>query len=165
MEARNMTQKRKLQMMEIPKVKTIKQYDNFYNGNTIIAPSRRVAIPNTKINRKKQGIKKTKAYGNIQVKYGRKVKGANMKKVGTAFFMICILLVLMIFQMWLSYGVSKSGDEKRKLDENLKELKLEVEGLENKYISNFDLKQVENMSRDMGFVPNDNIEYVKVNSK
>ena len=108
MEARNMTQKRKLQMMEIPKVKTIKQYDNFYNGNTIIAPSRRVVIPNTKINRKKQGIKKTKAYGNIRVKYGRKVKGANMKKVGTAFFMICILLVLMIFQMWLSYGVSKS---------------------------------------------------------
>ena len=165
MEARNMTQKRKLQMMEIPKVKTIKQYDNFYNGNTIIAPSRRVVIPNTKTNRKKQGIKKIRAYGNIRVKYGRKIKGANMKKVGTAFFMICILLVLMIFQMWLSYGVSKSGDEKRKLDENLKELKLEVEGLENKYISNFDLKQVENMSRDMGFVPNDNIEYVKVNSK
>ena len=120
MEARNMIQKRKLQMMEIPKVKTIKQYDNFYNGNTIIAPSRRVVIPNTKTNRKKQGVKQTKTYGNIRVKYERKVKGANMKKVGTAFFMISILLVLMIFQMWLSYGVSKSGDEKRKLDENLK---------------------------------------------
>ena len=99
MEARNMIQKRKLQMMEIPKVKTIKQYDNFYNGNTIIAPSRRVVIPNTKTNRKKQGVKQTKTYGNIRVKYERKVKGANMKKVGTAFFMISILLVLMIFQI------------------------------------------------------------------
>ena len=68
MDNRNGSARRKLQMMEIPKIKTIKQYDNFYNGNTIIAPSRRVVIPNTKTNRKKKGGKRTKTYGKKRVK-------------------------------------------------------------------------------------------------
>ena len=74
-----------------------------------------------------------------------------------------MLLAATMTKMWMTYEVSNLGEQKARADRRLNEIKLEVETLENTYISNFDLKQVEKKSKELGFVHNDTIEYVKLN--
>lgn len=137
--------KKKLQMIEFPSIShTIKKYDNFQNEVIITVP-RRVQ-------------KKTKR------KIAVKVRGANRIGVGLATFYIFLLVSAMMVKMWMTYNVSNLGIEKTNIENKLNELKKEVETLENTYISNFDLKQVEEKSKKLGFVPNDDIKYVKINN-
>ena len=142
----NTTKKRKIQMMEDPTVKisTIKKYDNFQNNSIIVAPS------------KAHKIKKT-------VKKRKNIAGVNRMKVISTLFYIIMLLAATMTKMWMTYEVSNLGEQKARADRRLNEIKLEVETLENTYISNFDLKQVEKKSKELGFVHNDTIEYVKLN--
>ena len=85
-----------------------------------------------------------------------------MKVISTLFYIIMLLAATMT-KMWMTYEVSNLGEQKARADRRLNEIKLEVETLENTYISNFDLKQVEKKSKELGFVHNDTIEYVKLN--
>ena len=64
----------------------------------------------------------------------------------------------------MTYTVSNLGIEKTNVENKLNELKKEVDTLENTYISNFDLKQVEEKSKELGFVPNNDMKYVKINN-
>ena len=83
-------------------------------------------------------------------------------KVARAIFYITVLLIATMTKMWMTYEVSDLIQKKDKVDKKLSEIKLEVETLENTYISNFDLKQVEKKSKELGFVHNNDIEYVKL---
>lgn len=137
----NVTKKRKIQVVEFPKVDTIKKYDNFQNNNVMTPSKTMERIKNTQI------------------------VGVNKVVVNKALVYMGILLVVALGQMWMTYEVSNLGSEKSKIDKKVAELKLEVESLENMYISNFDLKQVEKKSKEMGFVHNDSYEYIKVDTK
>lgn len=141
----NTTKKRKIQMMEYPTVKinTIKKYDNFQNNNIIVAPA--------KINKAKRVYKKE-----------IKVVGVNRIKVMNALFYTAVLLIATMTKMWMTYEVSDLVQKKNVVDQKLIEIKYEVEKLENTYIANFDLKQVEKKSKELGFVHNNTIEYVKL---
>lgn len=134
----NVTKKRKIQVVEFPKVDTIKKYDNFQNNNVMTPSKTMERIKNTQI------------------------VGVNKVVVNKALVYMGILLVVALGQMWMTYEVSNLGSEKSKIDKKVAELKLEVESLENMYISNFDLKQVEKKSKEMGFVHNDSLKYVKI---
>ena len=133
--------KKKLQMIEFPSISnTIKKYDNFQNEIIIPAPKK------------------------IQIRRIYKVKGFNKSVVAMAIFYIMLLVSVMMMKMWMTYNVSNLGIEKTNIENRLNELKKEVDTLENTYISNFDLKQVEEKSKNLGFVPNDDIKYVKISN-
>lgn len=142
----NSTKKRKIQMMEYPTVKinTIKKYDNFQNNGIIIVTPRRT-----------QEVKRL-------YRKKKKVVGVDKMKVARAIFYITVLLIATMTKMWMTYEVSDLIQKKDKVDKKLSEIKLEVETLENTYMSNFDLKQVEKKSKELGFVHNNDIEYVKL---
>ena len=147
----NTTKKRKIQMMEYPviKINTIKKYDNFQNNSIIVAPNREHEIIRKKV---RKNIKKKK-----------NIAGINGMKVISTVFYTTILLIATMTKMWMTYEVSNLGEKKAGVDKKINEIKLEVETLENTYISKFDLKQVEKKSKELGFIHNDTIEYVKLN--
>ncbi|RRD41089.1 hypothetical protein EII29_01170 [Leptotrichia sp. OH3620_COT-345] len=137
--------KKKLQMIEFPSIShTIKKYDNFQNEVIITVPRR---------------VQK-----KIKRKTAIKVRGVNIAVVSLTMFYIFLLVSTMMIKMWMTYNVSNLGIEKTNIENKLNELKKEVETLENTYISNFDLKKVEEKSKQLGFIPNDDIKYVKINN-
>ena len=137
--------KKKLQMIEFPSIShTIKKYDNFQNEVIITVPRR--VQPKVK--------KRTVV----------KVKGCSIPAVIAAFIYVVLIVSMLMGRMWMTYTVSNLGIEKTNVENKLNELKKEVDTLENTYISNFDLKQVEEKSKELGFVPNNDMKYVKINN-
>lgn len=134
------TKKRKIQVIEFPKVDTIKKYDNFQNIE-IVTPKRVIRSKKVKM----------------------KIAGVNKVLIVRTLVYTGIFLTVTMTKMWITYEVSNLGAEKSKVEKKLKEVKSEVELLENTYITNYDLKQVEKKSKEMGFIHNDTYEYIKIN--
>ena len=52
--------------------------------------------------------------------------------------------------------------KKQEIDRHLAELKKETEALEFNYISNYDLKKIEEKAKEMGYVDIDNVTYIDI---
>ncbi len=148
--------KKKLEIMEFPKISstTSIQYDNLKKENkkeriTTPAPSN---IPDSKEVAEK--IEKVKARV--------KVFGFNISKIKLAIFYVAVLTIAAFSKIWVLYNVSNLGVQKKESEAELASLKAEVEELENTYISNYDLKQVEKKAKKMGFIPKENIEFINI---
>lgn len=135
--------KREINVITVPRIKTIKKYDNFNASSTVALPRKKVG--------KKSKINISVFKLNI-----------NMKIISKILMYSSIMLLAMLIQMKFTYDVSTLGMKRSNLEGNLTELKLEIERLEDNYISNFDLKQLESKLKDMGFVYNDRIKYIKL---
>lgn len=133
---------RKIQVVEVPQIRTIKKYDNFYNEG--VKKKRR---KNKNINKKKE-----KVIGKV----------VDMKIILKVLKYVAVSFVFMMIQMHMSYAVGKLGQSKVEKEIELKTLKHQVENLEREYLSNFDLKKIETKSKELGFTYNDTIRYIKI---
>ena len=73
-----------------------------------------------------------------------------------------ILLSLSMLKMFSMYSFSDLNMKRVVVEKKLLETQKELETLEGTFTSNFDLKEVESKSRDLGFVPSGEIKYVDV---
>lgn len=143
--------KKKLEIMEFPTISNTAsgQYDNLKNEsrkkkNTAASkPASSIYIPDTKDMAEK--IERVKI----------KVFGLSISRIKLVLFYVAVLILAAFSKVWVLYSTSSLAVQKAKIENELSALKLEVEELENTYITNYDLKQIEKKSKSMGFIPKD----------
>ena len=67
-----------------------------------------------------------------------------------------------MIRMLITYEITNLGMKKQEIDRHLAELKKETEALEFNYISNYDLKKIEEKAKEMGYVDIDNVTYIDI---
>ena len=80
-----------------------------------------------------------------------------------ALFYITVFILATMTKMLIVYEITNLGLKKIEIERKLNEVKVEVETLENTYISNYDLKKVEEKAKELGFIPNDNMKFINMN--
>lgn len=133
----NTVRKTKVQEIKIPKVEVIRRYDNF------------------------KDVKKEKK----ATKHNVKVIGVNRMRVLKAAVYITVFLFVAMSQMFVTYSVSRLIVKKNEMEKEVKKIKAQLETAETNLITNYDLKNVEKRSIEMGFINNDNSEYIKIENK
>ena len=132
----------KIQVVDFPKIPhTIKKYDNFQS------PA---------IEKEKKKVK-TKRHINKA-----ELIGMESRYIKQAIFYSVIILSVSMLKMFSMYSFSDLNMKRVVVEKKLLETQKEVEALQGTFTSSFDLKEVESKSRDLGFVPSDEIKYVDV---
>ena len=75
---------------------------------------------------------------------------------------IIIFMFSAMIRMLITYEITNLGMKKQEIDRHLAELKKETEALEFNYISNYDLKKIEEKAKEMGYVDIDNVTYIDI---
>lgn len=138
--------KKKLEVMEFPKISTsITHYDNKFKNDRIMTAS----------------AAKPKSNYKPVAKVKKKTKASTIKIV---LIYVIIFSVVAFTKIGVMYEISNLGVRKNELEQDLSTIKIEVEELENTFVSNYDLKQVEKKAKAKGFVPKETIKYVNINN-
>lgn len=93
----------------------------------------------------------------------REMRAVNKIHVIMALFYITVFILATMTKMLIVYEITNLGLKKIEIERKLNEVKVEVETLENTYISNYDLKKVEEKAKELGFIPNDNMKFINMN--
>ena len=81
--------------------------------------------------------------------------GLDKKVIKTVLFYVTIVTAVALLRAFVGYDVANLGRKIQKKELQLKELKKEVERLDNKYVNSDDLKSKEQKAKEKGFsVPN-----------
>lgn len=142
---------------------TNRKYSTIYDNINIKKYNTKNLIEHTYI--KKIPKIKTIKY-NPKKKYKTKIRkktkqiaisGCNKKIVLKAVCYIFILLSLMLFQMFLSGEVTKSGTKLQELKKELNFLKLDTEELEENYLKASEFQNIKKEIEKQGFINGDTI--------
>lgn len=92
--------------------------------------------------------------GIIKRKLSR-TAGLDKKVIRTVLFYVTIVTAVALLRAFVGYDVANLGRKIQKKELQLKELKKEVERLDNKYVNSDDLKTKEQKAKEKGFsIPN-----------
>jgi len=91
-----------------------------------------------------------------------KIDILNVPKIRLVLMYIIIFMLSAMIRMLITYEITNLGMKKQEIDRHLTELKKETEALEFNYISNYDLKKIEEKAKEMGYVDIDNVTYIDI---
>ena len=91
-----------------------------------------------------------------------KIDILNVPKIRLVLMYIIIFMFSAMIRMLITYEITNLGMKKQEIDRHLAELKKETEALEFNYISNYDLKKIEEKAKEMGYVDIDNVTYIDI---
>ena len=91
-----------------------------------------------------------------------KIDILNVPKIRLVLMYIIIFMFSAMIRMLVTYEITNLGMKKQEIDRHLAELKKETEALEFSYISNYDLKKIEEKAKEMGYVDIDNVTYIDI---
>ena len=91
-----------------------------------------------------------------------KIDILNVPKIRLVLMYIIIFMFSAMIRMLVTYEITNLGMKKQEIDRHLAELKKETEALEFNYISNYDLKKIEEKAKEMGYVDIDNVTYIDI---
>ena len=91
-----------------------------------------------------------------------KIDILNVPKIRLVLMYIIIFMLSAMIRMLVTYEITNLGMKKQEIDRHLAELKKETEALEFNYISNYDLKKIEEKAKEMGYVDIDNVTYIDI---
>ena len=91
-----------------------------------------------------------------------KIDILNVPKIRLVLMYIIIFMLSAMIRMLITYEITNLGMKKQEIDRHLAELKKETEALEFNYISNYDLKKIEEKAKEMGYVDIDNVTYIDI---
>ena len=91
-----------------------------------------------------------------------KIDILNMPKIRLVLIYIIVFMFAAMIRMLITYEITNLGMKKQEIDRHLAELKKETEALEFNYISNYDLKKIEEKAKEMGYVDIDNVTYIDI---
>ena len=124
------------------------------------------------INKKLEIIEFENNYSPIATQYNysddiisnkkEKIDILNVPKIRLVLMYIIIFMFSAMIRMLVTYEITNLGMKKQEIDRHLAELKKETEALEFNYISNYDLKKIEEKAKEMGYVDIDNVTYIDI---
>ena len=91
-----------------------------------------------------------------------KIDILNIPKIRLVLIYIIVFMFAAMIRMLITYEITNLGMKKQEIDRHLAELKKETEALEFNYISNYDLKKIEEKAKEMGYVDIDNVTYIDI---
>ena len=91
-----------------------------------------------------------------------KIDILNIPKIRLVLIYIIVFMFAAMIRMLITYEITNLGMKKQEIDRHLAELKKETEALEFNYISNYDLKKIEEKAKEMGDVDIDNVTYIDI---
>ena len=101
-------------------------------------------------------------YSDDVISKKEKIDILNVPKIRLVLMYIIIFMLSAMIRMLITYEITNLGMKKQEIDRHLAELKKETEALEFNYISNYDLKKIEEKAKDMGYVDIDNVTYIDI---
>lgn len=131
-----------------------------YSSSTEILKNRNISNVRERINTGTQVKTRTRVRENVNTK--EKVESNFNVKVLMKYFLIFMIITsLSLYKVMLGYNVSQLQQQKSILTKELNDKKLTLKRMEERYMSLFDIKKVQERSLERGFVYNDKIEYLK----
>lgn len=91
-----------------------------------------------------------------------KIDILNMPKIRLVLIYIIVFMFAAMIRMLITYEITNLGMKKQEIDRHLAELKKETEALEFNYISNYDLKKIEEKAKEMGYIDIGNVTYIDI---
>ena len=91
-----------------------------------------------------------------------KIDILNVPKIRLVLMYIIIFMFSAMIRMLITYEITNLGMKKQEIDRHLAELKKETEALEFNYISNYDLKKIEEKAKEMGYIDIGNVTYIDI---
>ena len=91
-----------------------------------------------------------------------KIDILNVPKIRLVLMYIIIFMLSAMIRMLITYEITNLGMKKQEIDRHLAELKKETEALEFNYISNYDLKKIEEKAKEMGYIDIGNVTYIDI---
>lgn len=101
-------------------------------------------------------------YSDDVISKKEKIDILNVPKIRLVLMYIIIFMLSAMIRMLITYEITNLGMKKQEIDRHLVELKKETEALEFNYISNYDLKKIEEKAKEMGYVDIDNVTYIDI---
>ena len=101
-------------------------------------------------------------YSDDVISKKEKIDILNVPKMRLVLMYIIIFMLSAMIRMLITYEITNLGMKKQEIDRHLAELKKETEALEFNYISNYDLKKIEEKAKEMGYVDIDNVTYIDI---
>ena len=101
-------------------------------------------------------------YSDDVISKKEKIDILNVPKIRLVLMYIIIFMLSAMIRMLITYEITNLGMKKQEIDRHLAELKKETEALEFNYISNYDLKKIEEQAKEMGYVDIDNVTYIDI---
>ena len=101
-------------------------------------------------------------YSDDVISKKEKIDILNVPKIRLVLMYIIIFMLSAMIRMLITYEITNLGMKKQEIDRHLAELKKETEALEFNYISNDDLKKIEEKAKEMGYVDIDNVTYIDI---
>jgi hypothetical protein len=101
-------------------------------------------------------------YSDDVISKKEKIDILNVPKIRLVLMYIIIFMLSAMIRMLITYEITNLGMKKQEIDRHLTELKKETEALEFNYISNYDLKKIEEKAKEMGYVDIDNVTYIDI---
>ena len=101
-------------------------------------------------------------YSDDVISKKEKIDILNVPKIRLVLMYIIIFMLSAMIRMLITYEITNLGMKKQEIDRHLAELKKETEALEFNYISNYDLKKIEEKEKEMGYVDIDNVTYIDI---
>ena len=101
-------------------------------------------------------------YSDDVISKKEKIDILNVPKIRLVLMYIIIFMFSAMIRMLITYEITNLGMKKQEIDRHLTELKKETEALEFNYISNYDLKKIEEKAKEMGYVDIDNVTYIDI---
>ena len=91
-----------------------------------------------------------------------KIDRLNIPKIRLVLIYIIVFMFAAMIRMLITYEITNLGMKKQEIDRHLAELKKETEALEFNYISNYDLKKIEEKAKEMGYIDIGNVTYIDI---
>ena len=91
-----------------------------------------------------------------------KIDILNIPKIRLVLIYIIVFMFAAMIRMLITYEITNLGMKKQEIDRHLAELKKETEALEFNYISNYDLKKIEEKAKEMGYIDIGNVTYIDI---
>ena len=91
-----------------------------------------------------------------------KIDILNIPKIRLVLIYIIVFMFAAMIRMLITYAITNLGMKKQEIDRHLAELKKETEALEFNYISNYDLKKIEEKAKEMGYIDIGNVTYIDI---
>ena len=101
-------------------------------------------------------------YSDDVISKKEKIDILNLPQIRLVLMYIIIFMLSAMIRMLITYEITNLGMKKQEIDRHLAELKKETEALEFNYISNYDLKKIEEKAKEMGYVDIDNVTYIDI---
>ena len=101
-------------------------------------------------------------YSDDVISKKEKIDILNVPKIRLVLMYIIIFMLSAMIRMLITYEITNLGMKKQEIDRHLAELKKETEALEFNYISNYDLKKIEEKAKEMGYIDIGNVTYIDI---